>query len=62
MLILWQRMHVDMKSMLSWQYLTRDITQIRTWNITMVNAGHLQFFLFIIFKNNGERFIVIEIV
>eukprot|EP00063_Salmo_salar_P080960 XP_014055795.1 PREDICTED: plectin-like [Salmo salar] len=35
MLILWQRMHVDMKSMLSWQYLTRDITQIRTWNITM---------------------------
>ncbi|XP_036804248.1 plectin isoform X3 [Oncorhynchus mykiss] len=35
MLILWQRMHVDMKSMLSWQYLTRDITQIRNWNITM---------------------------
>ncbi|XP_064804831.1 plectin-like isoform X14 [Oncorhynchus masou masou] len=35
MLILWQRMHVDMKSMLSWQYLTRDITQIRSWNITM---------------------------
>ncbi|XP_071239314.1 plectin isoform X30 [Salvelinus alpinus] len=35
MLVLWQRMHVDMKSMLSWQYLTRDITQIRTWNITM---------------------------
>ncbi|XP_021451800.2 plectin isoform X19 [Oncorhynchus mykiss] len=35
MLLLWQRMHVDMKSMLSWQYLTRDITQIRTWNITM---------------------------
>ncbi|KAM9512208.1 plectin-like isoform 3-T3 [Salvelinus alpinus] len=35
MMILWQRMHVDMKSMLSWQYLTRDITQIRTWNITM---------------------------
>eukprot|EP00063_Salmo_salar_P048903 XP_014023738.1 PREDICTED: plectin-like isoform X32 [Salmo salar] len=35
MLVLWQRLHVDMKSMLSWQYLTRDITQIRTWNITM---------------------------
>ncbi|CAB1333620.1 unnamed protein product [Coregonus sp. 'balchen'] len=35
MLILWQRMHMNMKSMLSWQYLMRDITQIRTWNITM---------------------------
>lgn len=45
MLILWQRMHVDMKSMLSWQYLTRDITQIRTWNITMVNTSHLCFCL-----------------
>ncbi|CAL8298884.1 unnamed protein product [Lota lota] len=35
MLTMWQTMHVDMKSLLSWQYLTRDIHIINTWNITM---------------------------
>lgn len=36
MMTLWQRLHIDLKSLLSWQYLTRDIMQIRSWNITMV--------------------------
>ncbi|XP_070777554.1 plectin a isoform X2 [Enoplosus armatus] len=31
----WQTMFVDMKSLLSWQYLMRDIHIIKTWNITM---------------------------
>ncbi|XP_076006385.1 plectin-like isoform X4 [Genypterus blacodes] len=35
MVTLWQRLHIDLKSLLSWQYLTRDFTQIRSWNITM---------------------------
>ncbi|KAM3858252.1 plectin a [Diretmus argenteus] len=35
LLTLWQTMHVDMKSLLSWQYLMRDIHIIKTWNITM---------------------------
>ncbi|XP_067346971.1 plectin a isoform X6 [Channa argus] len=32
---MWQTMFVDMKSLLSWQYLMRDIHIINTWNITM---------------------------
>ncbi|XP_035804390.2 plectin a isoform X32 [Amphiprion ocellaris] len=32
---MWQTMFVDMKSLLSWQYLMRDIHMINTWNITM---------------------------
>lgn len=32
---MWQTLFVDMKSMLSWQYLMRDIHIIKTWNITM---------------------------
>ncbi|KAM3873606.1 plectin-like [Diretmus argenteus] len=35
MVTMWHRLHIDMKSLLSWQYLMRDITQIRSWNITM---------------------------
>ncbi|MFT7816311.1 plectin-like isoform X1, partial [Arapaima gigas] len=31
---LWQRLHVDMRSLLAWQYLTRDIQQIQSWTIT----------------------------
>ncbi|TTA40549.1 Plectin [Bagarius yarrelli] len=38
MTILWQRLHVDMKSLLSWQYLMRDIQLIRSWNITMLKT------------------------
>ncbi|XP_063042063.1 plectin a isoform X4 [Engraulis encrasicolus] len=33
--VLWQKLHVDMKSLLSWQYLTRDIQLINSWNIFM---------------------------
>ncbi|XP_029298758.1 plectin a isoform X2 [Cottoperca gobio] len=33
--VMWQTMFVDMKSMLSWQYLMRDIHIIKTWNVTM---------------------------
>ncbi|XP_055368808.1 plectin a isoform X7 [Betta splendens] len=32
---MWQTMFVDLKSLLSWQYLMRDIHMIKTWNITM---------------------------
>uniref|UniRef100_UPI0037E86123 plectin a isoform X9 n=1 Tax=Semicossyphus pulcher TaxID=241346 RepID=UPI0037E86123 len=32
---MWQTLFVDMKSMLSWQYLMRDIHIIKSWNITM---------------------------
>ncbi|XP_056153839.1 plectin a isoform X2 [Lampris incognitus] len=35
LLMLWQTMNVDMKSLLSWQYLMRDIHIINSWNITM---------------------------
>uniref|UniRef100_A0A667ZH58 Plectin n=1 Tax=Myripristis murdjan TaxID=586833 RepID=A0A667ZH58_9TELE len=35
LMTLWQTMHVDMKSLLSWQYLMRDIHIINSWNITM---------------------------
>ncbi|XP_058251615.1 plectin isoform X2 [Hemibagrus wyckioides] len=36
--ILWQRLHGDMKSLLSWQYLMRDIQLIRTWNISILKT------------------------
>ncbi|XP_074543670.1 plectin a [Halichoeres trimaculatus] len=32
---MWQTMFVDMKSLLSWQYLMRDIHIIKTWNISV---------------------------
>ncbi|XP_056255783.1 plectin a isoform X6 [Seriola aureovittata] len=32
---MWQTMSVDMRSLLSWQYLMRDIHIIKSWNITM---------------------------
>uniref|UniRef100_A0A669C2Q0 Plectin b n=1 Tax=Oreochromis niloticus TaxID=8128 RepID=A0A669C2Q0_ORENI len=35
MVSMWQMLHINMKSLLSWQYLMRDFTQIRSWNITM---------------------------
>lgn len=35
---MWQTMFVDMKSLLSWQYLMRDIHIIKTWNLTMVTV------------------------
>ncbi|XP_073667794.1 plectin isoform X4 [Paramisgurnus dabryanus] len=34
-LIMWQKLHVDMRTLLSWQYLIKDIQLIRSWNITM---------------------------
>lgn len=36
MVSMWQKLHVDLKSLLSWQYLMKDFTQIRSWNINMV--------------------------
>ncbi|XP_058475646.1 plectin a isoform X4 [Solea solea] len=33
--MMWQTMFVDMKSLMSWQYLMRDIHIIKTWNISM---------------------------
>ncbi|KAK2844197.1 hypothetical protein Q5P01_010856 [Channa striata] len=38
MVSMWQMVHIDMKSLLSWQYLMRDFTQIRSWNITMLKT------------------------
>ncbi|XP_047196683.1 plectin isoform X7 [Hippoglossus stenolepis] len=38
MVSMWQMLHVDMKSMLSWQYMMRDFTQIRSWNITILKT------------------------
>ncbi|XP_040899547.1 plectin isoform X15 [Toxotes jaculatrix] len=38
MVSMWQRLHINMKSLLSWQYLMRDFTQIRSWNITMIKT------------------------
>ncbi|XP_043974152.1 plectin-like isoform X18 [Gambusia affinis] len=35
---MWQMLHINLKSLLSWQYLTRDFTQIRSWNITMLKT------------------------
>ncbi|KAM4550072.1 plectin a isoform 5-T6 [Fundulus diaphanus] len=32
---MWQMMFVDLKSLLSWQYLMRDIHIINTWNVSM---------------------------
>lgn len=34
--VMWQNMFVDMKSLLSWKYLMRDIQIIKSWNIAMV--------------------------
>ncbi|KAI4899265.1 hypothetical protein NFI96_019042 [Prochilodus magdalenae] len=35
LMVLWQKLHVDMKSLLSWQYLMRDIQYINSWNFIM---------------------------
>ncbi|XP_076865914.1 plectin a isoform X6 [Brachyhypopomus gauderio] len=35
LMVLWQKLHVDMKSLLSWQYLMRDIQFISSWNLIM---------------------------
>ncbi|XP_061597247.1 plectin a isoform X5 [Cololabis saira] len=32
---MWQMMFVDLKSLLAWQYLMRDVHVIKTWNVTM---------------------------
>ncbi|XP_076745961.1 plectin isoform X19 [Maylandia zebra] len=38
MVSMWQMLHINMKSLLSWQYLMKDFTQIRSWNITMLKT------------------------
>ncbi|KAK7887153.1 hypothetical protein WMY93_026774 [Mugilogobius chulae] len=38
MVSMWQKYYVDMKSLLSWQYLMKDFTQIHSWNITMLKS------------------------
>ncbi|XP_061529848.1 plectin-like isoform X14 [Phycodurus eques] len=35
---MWQTLYINMKSLLSWQYLMRDFTQIRSWNIIMLKS------------------------
>ncbi|KAM9838534.1 plectin a [Aulostomus maculatus] len=35
---MWQTLYVDLKSLLSWQYLMRDIHIINTWNISMFKS------------------------
>lgn len=39
MVTMWQTLHINMKSLLSWQYLMKDFTQIHSWNITMVSTN-----------------------
>jgi len=43
LMVLWQRLHVDMKSLLSWQYYMRDILLINSWNFIMVTSTHTPF-------------------
>ncbi|XP_028280536.1 plectin-like isoform X7 [Parambassis ranga] len=38
MVSMWQMLHINMKSLLSWQYLMKDFTQIHSWNITMLKT------------------------
>lgn len=38
MVSMWQKYYVDMKSLLSWQYLMKDFSQIHSWNITMLKS------------------------
>ncbi|XP_052435301.1 plectin isoform X15 [Carassius gibelio] len=35
---LWQKLHADLRSLLSWQYLMKDIHLIRSWNITTLKT------------------------
>lgn len=35
-LALWHRSHINMKSVVSWHYLTADIRAIRNWNVASV--------------------------
>ncbi|XP_042202751.1 plectin isoform X2 [Callorhinchus milii] len=37
-LTLWHHFHVDMKTLLSWLYLQRDIHQIRSWTLLMLRS------------------------
>ncbi|XP_077577040.1 plectin isoform X8 [Stigmatopora nigra] len=38
MVSMWQTLYINMKSMLSWQYLMREFTQIRSWNTTTLKS------------------------
>ncbi|XP_069032362.1 plectin a isoform X8 [Embiotoca jacksoni] len=38
LLTMWLTMSVDMRSLLSWQYLMRDINIINTWNVSMFKS------------------------
>ncbi|XP_028316465.1 plectin-like isoform X5 [Gouania willdenowi] len=39
---MWQNLFVDLKSLLSWQYLMRDIHIIKTWNVTMFKTMRVE--------------------
>ncbi|XP_056901459.1 plectin-like isoform X20 [Takifugu flavidus] len=36
MISMWQTLHINVKSLLSWQYFMKDFTQIHSWNINML--------------------------
>lgn len=38
MISMWQTLHIDMKSLLSWQYFMKHLTQVRSWNINTVSV------------------------
>ncbi|XP_031432418.1 plectin-like isoform X14 [Clupea harengus] len=38
MTIHWQSLHINMRSLLAWQYLMKDITLIRSWNVVMFKS------------------------
>lgn len=37
---LWHQLHVDMKSLLAWQSLSRDLQLIRSWSLVTVGVSH----------------------
>lgn len=51
---LWHQLHVNMKSLVSWNYLRKDITLVQSWNlekVTMQISGKL---VAGIFSNEGR--------
>lgn len=52
---MWQTLFVDMKSLLSWQYLMRDIHIIKSWNISMVTTQYEIFWKLVFGGINESR-------
>uniref|UniRef100_A0A671N497 Plectin-like n=1 Tax=Sinocyclocheilus anshuiensis TaxID=1608454 RepID=A0A671N497_9TELE len=55
LMVLWQKLHVDMKSLLSWQYLMRDILLINSWNLIMFKTLRVEEYRLTL-KKLGEHY------